>query len=111
MDVNNRGNNQAAAIHQEGEMKPAFVTRRKRKTMSHVPAPLNPAEESGFAVSTDPQLNEERCDVEARSDREQINLSHGDEGEDRKKFDIDINKKNEIKSYSTKISKCIKRRK
>ncbi len=83
MDVNNRGNNQTITYDHEGELKPAFVTRRKRKTMSHVPAPLNPAEESGFAISTDPQLNEERCDVEARSDREQINLSHGDEGEDR----------------------------
>ena len=80
MDVNNRGNNQTTIYNHEDELKPAFVTRRKRKTMSHVPAPINPADESGFAIATDPQFNEARCDVEARPDRLQINLCRDDEG-------------------------------
>lgn len=60
-------------------MKPAFVTRRKRKTMTHVPAPINLAEESGFVILTDPQRNEERCDVEVRSDRQQLSLCRDNE--------------------------------
>lgn len=86
MDVDNRGNEQTAISNDidGSDKKSSFITRRKRKTLSHVPSPFVPEGERKF----EPESNisslpgsEERCDVEARSNSPQINLCR-DEGED-----------------------------
>lgn len=82
MDVDNRGNNQAAITNSTDstDKKSSFVTRRKRMTLSHVPAPMNSEFEQDSNTSSVLE-SEERCDVEARPNCSQINLCR-DEGED-----------------------------
>ena len=87
MDVNNRGNNQISISNHinGGDIKSSFVTRRKRKTLSHVPAPLNPEGDekcqSDPVVSIDLCGTEERCDAEARPNLLQLGV-YSDDGED-----------------------------
>ncbi len=86
MDVDNRGNEQTAISNDidGSDKKSSFVTRRKRKTLSHVPSPFVPEGEQKFELESNISSlpgSEERCDVEARSNSPQINLCR-DEGED-----------------------------